>query len=273
MPPESAVVPDSLSIELIRRKLAGETVGCQIHLFGEVPSTNAALRQMAEEGAREGTVVLAEGQSAGRGRGGKRWFSPRGVNLYVSVLFRPAIPPQAVPVFSLIASLALTEAIWAEGLPAAIKWPNDVLVEGKKVAGSLVECVTAGSRVEYVILGVGVNLNVRREALWAALGEAADGATSLREVARREVDRNTFAATFLTLLEKWFRVYAARGAQAVLAAWRDRDILTGRRVEIRGEGEPYEGWVLGVGREGRLVVEDARGTLRQVLAGEIRLLE
>lgn len=270
---EAAVVHDSLSVELIRQKLSSEIVGCQVYLFEQVSSTNAVLRALAKAGAREGTVVLAEEQTEGRGRLGQRWFSPPGVNLYASVLFRPAILPEAVPVFAFIASLALTEAIRAEGLPPAIKWPNDILVERKKVAGTLVECATAGDRVEYVILGTGVNLNVRREALRAALGDAAHAATSLREVAREKIDRNAFAATFLTLLERWFQVYVTRGPEAVLAAWRDWDILTGRRVEIRGEGETYGGRVLGVNREGHLVVEELRGTIHHVIHAEIRLAD
>ena len=271
MLPECALISDSLSIELIRRKLSSEIVANQIYLFEDVSSTNDVLRRLATEGAREGTVVLAEEQRAGRGRRGQRWYSPGGMNLYASVLFRPAIPPKAVPVFSFIVSLALTEAIWAEGLPAAIKWPNDILVERKKVAGTLVECATAGERVEHVIVGIGVNLNVGRDALRTALGDAARGATSLREVAGRAIDRNAFAATFLSLLDRWFHTFTERGAEAILAAWRDRDILTGRRVEVREADGTYEGRVLGVNREGRLVVEDVRGGMHQVLSGEVRL--
>lgn len=271
--PDTAVAHDTLSIELIRPKLFSETVGNRIYLFGEVSSTNDVLRRLAGEGARHGTVVLAEAQTAGRGRQGQRWYSPPGVNLYASVLFRPAIPPRAVPVFAFIASLALTEAIWAEGLEAAINWPNDILVERKKVAGTLVECAVQGDRVDYVILGVGVNLNVTREALRSALGEASHAATSLREVAGHPIDRNAFAATFLNCLDRWVQIYATRGPEAVLAASRDRDILTGRRIEIRGEGERYEGRVLGVNRDGRLVVEDFGGVVREVLAGEVRLLD
>lgn len=124
---------DGLSIDRIRQRLSGQTVGHRIELSGEVSSTNTVLRDLARAGAPEGTVVLAEAQSAGRGRLGRHWFSPPGVNLYASILFRPTIPPQAVPVFSFIASLALSDAISAEGAPATIKWPNDILVEGRKV--------------------------------------------------------------------------------------------------------------------------------------------
>jgi len=114
-------------------------------------------------------------------------------------------------------------------------------------------------------------MNVGRGALQAALGEASHAAGSLAEAARREIDRNAFAAAFLNLVDEWAQIYALQGPGPVLEAWRDRDILTGRRVEVRGDGTAYEGRVLGVDREGYLVVRDARGARRRVLDGEIRL--
>ena len=273
MPPEAAIMQEALSIELIRRQLSTKTVGRQIYLFGEVPSTNEALRHLAKAGAREGTTVLAESQSAGRGRFGKSWFSPFGVNLYASVLFRPAIGPKEAPVFSFSASLAVADAVRTVGLPAAIKWPNDILVKGKKVAGVLAELATTGDQLDYVILGVGVNLNVARKALLEALGDAGRAGASLRELAGREIDRNAFAASFLTFLDEWFHVYGDRHAEALLQAWRDRDILTGRRVEVREDGTVFQGRALGVDAEGHLLVEEAKGRPRQVVTGQVRLLD
>jgi BirA family transcriptional regulator, biotin operon repressor / biotin---[acetyl-CoA-carboxylase] ligase len=263
---------DGLSIDHIRPHLATRRIGLQVYLFGEVSSTNVVLRRLAETGAADGTVVLAEAQTMGRGRLGKPWYSPAALNLYASVLFRPAIPPAAVPVFAFISSLAVTDAIRAHGLPATIKWPNDVLIEGRKVAGTLVTYAVAGEVVEYVILGIGVNLNVDRAALRAALGPAAASATSLREAAGHRVDRNAFAATFLELLEQWDNQYRSRGPAAVMAAWRERDALAGHAVEIRGEGDSYAAEALGVNDDGRLVVEDTRGVRHQVLTGEVLLL-
>ncbi len=273
MPPEAAIVLGALSIELIRRQLSARTVGRQLYLFGEVSSTNDALRHLAKAGAREGTTVLAESQSAGRGRLGKSWFSPFGVNLYASVLFRPAIGPKEAPVFSLIASLAVADAVRSVGLPAAIKWANDVLVNRKKVAGVLAELATTGNRLDYVILGVGVNLNVGRTVLLDALGDAGRAAASLRELVGRDIDRNAFAASFLTFLEEWFQVHQDRGADALIQAWRDRDILTGRRVEVREGGSVFQGRALGVDAAGRLLVEESKGRTRQVVSGEVRLLD
>jgi len=203
---------------------------------------------------------------------GKVWFSPFGVNLYASALFRPAIGPKAASVFSFVASLAAADAVRSVGLPAAIKWPNDILVERKKVAGVLAELATAGDRLEHVILGVGVNLNVERHALIQALGDAGRAATSLREALGREVDRNAFATTFLSFVDEWHEVYRSRGPEALQEAWRDRDVLTGRRVEVREEALAFDGRALGVDAEGHLLVE-AGGQTRQVVAGEVRLLD
>lgn len=270
---DAGIATDLLNIDSIRRALSSEIVGHRICLLWDVSSTNDALRGMAVAGAPSGTAVLAESQHAGRGRGGKRWFSPPRLNLYASVLLRPEIPLSSVPVFRLLAPLGVSDAIRIEGLFAAIKWPNDVVVGRQKVAGTLVECSTHDGDVQHVILGIGVNLNVGREALRAALGDAAGGATSLREMTGREIDRNVFAGTLLTCLDRWFRTYATEGAAPVLAAWRDRDILTGRRIEIRSGLDTWDGRARGLDRDGFLVVEDALGHARQVVDGEIRVLD
>jgi len=266
----ASLVVDKLSIDLIRRHLATEIIGRHMYLFDAIPSTNAALRDLAVSGAEEGTVVLAETQSAGRGRMGAAWFSPPGLNLYVSVLLRPPIALAAVPVFSFIGSLALTDAVWSVGLPAAIKWPNDVLVEDGKVAGCLVDVAAAEAHVDHVILGAGINLNVSTRELHSILGAAGKGAGSVSERAGHAVDRNVFTAAFLNSLERWLTVFRADGRNAVLAAWRSRDALCGHEVDIRGEGPTYRGRALGVDDEGYLLVEDAGGARHRVRTGEIR---
>src|SRR5215831_5646985 len=262
-----------LDVHIIRKQLATPAVASDIQIFGRMLSTNSFLRGLALKGAPEGTVVIADEQTAGHGRLGKTWFSPPGVNLYASVLFRPLIPPREAGGFSLAGPLALADAIDGEGLCSTIKWPNDVLVERKKVAGILVECATIETRIDYVIIGFGVNLNIGRAALAEALGPSAHAAGSLAEFAGREIDRNAFAAELLNDLAAWVEIGRARGHAALLAAWRDRDILTGRRVEVRGEGPSYDGRVLGIDAEGYLLLRDSLGKRRRVLAGEIRLAD
>ena len=264
---------DRLAIARIRRTLVTDRIGFQTYLFGEVSSTNDVLQQMTNAGAADGTVVLAEAQTMGRGRLGKPWFSPPGLNLYASVLFRPSIAPDEVPVFACVAGLAVSDAIEAEGVRATLKWPNDVLVEGRKVGGTLVEWASRGEAVDHVILGVGVNLNVDRATLVTALGPAAADATSLAAAARRVIDRNVFAATVLNRLESWDDEYRAHGAEAVLRAWRKRDALAGHIVQVRERGAPYLGIAWGVDRNGRLVVEDATGARHQILSGEVVIVD
>lgn len=266
------IVTDALSIEAIRRQLNSRVVGQHLYLFSEVESTNTVLRHLARSGAAEGTVVLAEGQRRGRGRIGQEWFSPSGVNLYVSVLFREHLSPGEAGVFAFIAGLAVADAVKALGLSPAIKWPNDVLVDGKKVAGSLVECATRGETVDFLVLGVGVNLNVEPAALSAALGEAA-AATSLSAIIGHEIDRSAFAASYLTHLDAWADRYRREGPRPVLAAWRERDILTGRRVAVRGQTSSFDGRVLGVDIGGRLVVQDPLGQQHTILTEQIRSLD
>jgi BirA family biotin operon repressor/biotin-[acetyl-CoA-carboxylase] ligase len=272
---EAFVVDDALSIGRIWQQLETRTVGRHMGLHHRgVASTNAALRRLAEAGASEGTVVLAEHQTAGQDGESRLRFSPPGVNVYASVLFQPAIQSAAVPVFAFIASLALADAVRELGVQAAVKWPNDVLVKGRRVAGVRSETL-CGQResVDAVILGADVNLNVTHEALQAGLGEAGQFATSLREVLGRPIDRNAFTAGFLTHLEEWLIEYRTEGAPAVLAAWRDLDVLAGRWVEVRDGGTSFEGRALGVDAAGYLQVKDARGRVRTVMLGEIRLVE
>jgi BirA family biotin operon repressor/biotin-[acetyl-CoA-carboxylase] ligase len=264
---------DRLTSEGLRRHLTTDIVGHHVYLFRTVDSTNRALARLADRGASEGTVLLAEEQTAGSGRHGSAWFSPEAANLYVSVLFHPQIAPRQLPLFAPIASLALAEAAWLEGAPARIKWPNDVVVRGRKLGGVLVEAPVISDRLVYVILGIGVNLNVEPAELAASLGPLAEGAVSLHEVLGHDVDRTAFAATVLNRLEKWHKTFLTRGAGAVLSAWRARDALQGRRLEARTAGKVCEGHCRGIDADGSLIIEDDTGRVQHIVAGAIRVLD
>jgi BirA family biotin operon repressor/biotin-[acetyl-CoA-carboxylase] ligase len=242
---------ERLSIEEIRRQLTASTVGRRLHLLGDVDSTNLRCRDLARAGAPEGTVVMAEGQSAGRGRRGQAWLSPSGANLYASVLLRPLLRPRELPMFSFIGSLALVNAFEEHGAQAGIQWPNDILVDGKKVAGTLVDSGLRGERVEYAVLGVGANLDVEPEVL----------------------GRNAFAASFFNRLDEWLDIWKDRGPHAVRAAWADHDLLRGGHVEVRAHSERlYEARVVGLDPDGGLVVEDTRGRRHTLVNEEVQPL-
>jgi BirA family biotin operon repressor/biotin-[acetyl-CoA-carboxylase] ligase len=261
------------SLQEIRRRLETPVVGQHLYLLDEVESTNVSLRAIARAGGAEGTVVVAESQTRGRGRHGQAWFSPAGVNLYASVLFRPSFLPREAASFSFVVSLAVYDALRELGGEPSIKWPNDVLLGGKKVAGSLLECATRGNEIDFLILGVGVNLNVDPAALRAALDGSGFAATSVAHVLGTAIDRNAFAASYLNHLGRWVSRHSVGGPEAILAAWRDRDILTGRRVQIRASGGSFEGRARGVNAEGHLRVEDFRGSVHTVIAEEVRVLD
>lgn len=216
----TATTADLLSIEHVRRNLSTEGLGHHIYLFTTLPSANATLRHLARDGVAHGTVVLAETQSDARSGTGATWYSPSGLNLYLAVVLRPRLAAHEVPTFAAIPALALVDALLAEGVRARPRWPNEVVVDGRKIGATSAEFGTLGERVDYVILGIDVNLNVDRAALERALGAHADGATSTREETGRTLDRNRFAATVLNLLEKWLLTWNTCGREAVLAARR-----------------------------------------------------
>lgn len=267
------IATSALAAEAIRERLTDPVVGPTLYVYGEVDSTNARLGALARSGAPEGTAVLADGQTAGRGRHGQPWFSPGGVNLYASVLFRPRVDPADLAVFAFIASLGLADAVRDAGPRPGIKWPNDVMVAGKKVGGALVECAMRGEAIEHVILGVGVNLNVDTAVLQAALGPAGRFATSLSAVVGHAIDRNAFAASYLNHLGAWARRWETLGPDAIRQGWADRDILSGRRVEARGPAGAVMGRALGVDARGALVVEDPLGRRHALVSEEVRMLD
>jgi len=272
MSPDPVMADDVLNIDVIRQQLATHTVGRRLVLHDVVASTNATLRKLADAGALEGTVVLAEAQTAGRGRARKTWFSPAGVNLYASVLLRPQMEAAVASSVTFIASLAVADSVHDLGIKVGLKWPNDVLVQDRKVAGVRAELATKGHAVDYIVLGVGINLNVTHQALQAGLGEMAATATSLREALGHAVDRNAFAARFLTHLERRLDTYLTKGAPSILAEWRDLDAVTGRQVEIREGPTIFVGRALGVDGEGHLRVEDVHKRIHTVVNGALRLI-
>jgi BirA family biotin operon repressor/biotin-[acetyl-CoA-carboxylase] ligase len=269
----STIANDGISIDAIRRALGIDTMWRHLHVFDEVASTNTTLDHLARAGAPAGTVVLADGQSQGRMRAGREWYSPRGVNLYVSALLREPLTPSEIPVFALIASVAVSDAVKDLGLTPAIKWPNDVLVDRQKVAGALLECAMSGNVLDFLIIGVGVNVNIELADLRAALGPSGLAATSLAAQLKHRIDRNQFAASYLTCLDARIRQFRAEGAAPVLASWRDRDVLTGRRVEVRGRHNSFEGRALGVDDKGQMLVKPLIGPPRAVVDEEIRVAD
>lgn len=261
-------IPDRLGPLEIGPLLQTRELGRELHCYDVLPSTSDRMKELAEEGAAHGEVVVAEQQTAGRGRRGRGWISPAGKNVYLSVLLRPRLAPQRAPELTLVASLAVCDACRQAGVEAAIKWPNDVLVQGRKVAGILTELSAEPDQVHWVVLGIGVNLNVGPDDL---PDDLRDVATSLAAEREQPVPRALFTAALLSLLEQWLDRHAEEGFTAVRAAWRERSATLGARVRVEVDGGEVTGTAEDIDETGALLVRHASG-LARIVSGDVRLL-
>jgi BirA family biotin operon repressor/biotin-[acetyl-CoA-carboxylase] ligase len=229
-----------------------------------VGSTNALLKDRAREGAPEWTVVVADRQTGGRGRGERAWVSPPG-NLYLSVLLRPTFT--RVTLLPLVAGLAVADAVLEQGVDARLKWPNDVLANGKKLAGILTESASSARGVDWVVIGIGVNLDPS-----APLPETATSVHAVTGVGDLEpsVRREAVAAAVLGRLGVWYDALRQDGGRALVAAWTERALpWWGSTVQVTSGGDVLRGVVRGVDDDGALVLELPGGERRAVFSGEV----
>ncbi len=268
MTPAGPHVP--LLIDALRRARAGARLGRTIHYFDSVDSTNTVARTLAADGAAEGTVVIAEAQTQGRGRLGRTWLSPPFRNLYVSIILRPPMAPAAAAQITLVAGVAVAEAASEWAPQVAIKWPNDVVIDGRKIAGILTEMEADDGRVRFVILGIGVNLNAAPEDFPA---ELRDRAAALCTAAGRPIDRVTFAERLLSRLEERYDLFVSQGFAAIRPLWESRSCLTGRHVEIDAGGQRCRGVVTGIAADGTLLLHDTAGREIRVVAGDVTVTD
>ena len=256
------------SPEAIRRSLHTRLVGKSLHYWPQVDSTNAAVFRLLKDGATEGTVVVADAQTAGKGRLGKPWFSPHGLNVYFSVLLKPPIHLGEARVFTLIGSLAIADGLEEYNIQSQVKWPNDVLVEDKKIGGVLTEVQAKDGDVAQLILGIGVNVNIKRTEMDRLFGEAAAGATSVHEILGHTIDRTAFIAQLLGKLEKRYERFQSSGKDTLLDEWKQRSFL-GRRVRVKEDERHVEGVAMDLDEEGCLVVKLDDGLSVHVREGEV----
>jgi BirA family biotin operon repressor/biotin-[acetyl-CoA-carboxylase] ligase len=230
----------------------------------ECDSTNDEAARLARAGARHGTVVTARAQRAGRGRDGRAWASPRDAGLYLSAVIRPPLPLIDVPPMTLAIGVALCDAVRAMGAPAVLKWPNDALVGGKKLAGVLVEAHSQGTRLDAIIVGIGVNLS------GALPPELAATAITLDQAAGAAVERAAFVEQLLAQVERWVDRYVASGLAVIAPAWHAR-MATGISARARIDGAELFGEVAGLDGDGALLLRDGVGRLHRVRSGDVEV--
>ena len=259
--------PDLLTPSEVKPLLTTKWMGKTIHYFHSIDSTNSKAYQLALQGAEEGEVVIAESQVKGRGRLGRHWFSPSFLNLYLSVILRPQIPPHQASLITLMAAVATANAIQRySGLLPLIKWPNDILLRNRKVAGLLNEIHSETDRIHFVVLGIGVNLNMDGKMFSK---EIRGVATSLKREMGQTISRKAFLHSLLEELERWYTIFLKEGGATVLKAWRDRAKIKGRRVRVASFGETLSGVAVDVDSDGALILKTKNGRQKRIVAGDV----
>ena len=253
--------PDSLMAPVVARGLKTQWAGRGIVYFPETDSTNRRARMLAQENAAHGTLVLADSQTAGRGRRGRGWISPAGEGIFMSLLLRPNVHPSQVAKLSLLTALAVAKAIEREtGLDARIKWPNDIVISGRKVAGLLLEMTADESAVYDVVAGVGINVHQKEFD-----AEIAHTASSLDLLAGKTFSRAALVRAFLSAFEEAM----ALADEEMMAQYVARSATLGQRVQVIGLTGTFTGVAKGVTDSGSLLVEDEEGAVREVLAADV----
>lgn len=259
-------VPDKLYPEEIRFKLKTRSIGKEIIYYDSIDSTNTAAYNLADKGAPEGLVVVAEGQTKGRGRLSRQWISPKQKGIYMSVVLRPKMVPFQAPQITLLAAVSIALGIREyAGIPALIKWPNDILVDGKKLAGILTEMEAEPDSVNFLILGVGINVNTRFSAL-------PPGATSIFEETGAKVSRVELVKSILEKLDEDYALFKKEGFSPIKTEWRNLSATLGKRVRVSCMRKRIEGVAQDIDSDGALKIRLDNGFYERAVAGDLLIL-
>jgi BirA family biotin operon repressor/biotin-[acetyl-CoA-carboxylase] ligase len=262
--------PDTLISSAVTADLGTDVIGKDVVYIPQTDSTNLQARLLAEQGAEDGTVVIADQQSSGKGRMGRYWVSPAGVNLYLSVILRPDIQLRNATQMTFLTAVAVAEAIEASGdFSPQLKWPNDVLLAGKKIAGLLNELNAETEQIHFMILGIGVNLNMTEDQFPANLRSPA---TSLLVAGGMEIPRLDFTRNLLQRIDHLYALYLDQGFTPILSRWEKRCNMLGKKVEVDYQHSRLTGIVKGLDDAGALLLTLPNGAEERVLAGDVRLL-
>lgn len=255
--------PDRLFEFEISRGLETKAFGKKIFYFDTLTSTIDMAMDLGVKGASGGTLILAESQTKGKGRLGRAWFSPKYKGLYMSLILRPDMLPTQAPILTLLAAVSVCEAIKkASGIATLIKWPNDLLINNKKVCGILTQVVAETDKIDFLIISAGINVNNDKKSLIST-------ATSLKEQKKEEVSRVPLLQEILRQLEANYSVLEKKGAPQILEKWRSHNTTLGRRVKVYCHHRHIEGEALDIDVDGGLLVRKDNGITERVMSGDV----
>ena len=260
--------PDILTPAEIQYRLGTKIVGKEVKYYPALESTNAEAFRLASSGGEDGLVVITDHQTGGKGRLNRTWFSFRRQSISLSLVLRPKIVPYLATMLTYMTGIALYETIYAQTtIKPVIKWPNDILMNGGKVAGVLCELNTETDVVNFAVIGIGVNLNVRKNRFPEEIREVS---TSLYEETKKRIKRVAFVKELIRQLDYWYGVFLRDGGDGlILAEWKERSKIVGQDVKIRSFDEEITGKVTDVDSYGALIVESKDGERKRVIAGDL----
>jgi BirA family biotin operon repressor/biotin-[acetyl-CoA-carboxylase] ligase len=261
-------IPDALIPGEIKWKLKTRYLGSEIISYKRVDSTNTVAYELAEQGLAEGAVVFADEQVKGKGRQGRVWRSAPGCGIYMSCILRPHMAPNEIPKITLIAAVAVAKAIRkCTGLDAMIKWPNDILVKGKKICGILTEMKAEQDRIDFIILGIGVNVNTK-------VKDLPMGGSSLREESRHlsgreNISRVNLAKSILESIEEHYNTLKNDGSGSIIEEWKALSAMLGSRIKVVLPDRTFDAHAHNIDPDGALVVRLDSGVLEKISSGDV----
>ncbi len=261
----------NINQEELKQNLAGKLIGHRLHYYESIDSTNEEAFRLGVQGAPEGTVLIAERQSAGKGRMQRVWYSPAGANIYTSIILRPTFETSRAPQISIAAGVAVAETInrYCPG-KAWLKWPNDVLIDGKKVCGILAQMKMSVNAIDFIVVGIGMNVNLSHQEFPLDIQEIA---TSLAVETGREISRLELIISLYENLAKWYRQLAQNGFDPIKEKWLSLSSMIGKTVSVMFREETASGKAVDLGDDGSLIILTAGNEIMKVSAGDATILK
>jgi BirA family biotin operon repressor/biotin-[acetyl-CoA-carboxylase] ligase len=262
--------PDLCIADLKKNIAATKKIGHELFFYDSVPSTNMVAMELASQGCPDGTVVISDAQTAGKGRLGRSWSSPPGKNLYMSIVLRPGISPRDATALTLLAAVACASVLRRfASIPVSIKWPNDLIVGHRKMGGILTEIKADLDRINYAIVGIGININLTAEEMPQEIKAIA---TSIFIETGGHFSRSELAGALILNFDKWYRLLLTKGKKVITNEWLTMSSTIGKRIRVTAMNQTFEGVAEGIDDEGLLIVKLHEGTYRKVSAGDITMV-
>ncbi len=262
--------PDILEPYEIKRGLESKYIGHTIHFFDEVESTSDTAREFLDKGAEEGTVIIAGSQTAGRSRKVDDWASPEG-GIYMTMILRPDLTLTQAPKLTIVTGVAIAKTLHDHfNLDVGIKWPNDLLIDNKKICGILTEAIGDFDKLDAVLIGIGIDVNMSEQNLPE---DIQDIATSIREEVNTRMSRADIIRTFFKVFEDLYEQYQNGEFKYIVSEWRRLSATTGNRVKVYTSGKSIYADAVGINNDGELIVETDEGELEKITSGRVIILE